>query len=218
MLRWLDLPAGRPSRWTCSSAALHRLAGRPGDLRALAQTGPGLVPRGRSRPGRRATAQEWDAYVEPLPSLHFPKPNYAVSLRRSALAAALHADAQWGAIASGFDRGPERLLLASRGHLGRRGVRPASATRDRPGGLPMARQGPGRHRPYAYWFQKYTIDGGPEWETPAVDQTADIPWAMERYYRRTGDLNFVAALADHRAAAAVACGASGIPASDGSRS
>ena len=40
----------------------------------------------------QCTAQEWDAFVEPLPSLNFPKPTYAVSLRRSALAAALHVD------------------------------------------------------------------------------------------------------------------------------
>ena len=53
----------------------------------------------------QATAREWDDFIEPIPDFYFPKPSYAVSLRRSALAAALHADAEWGAIASGFDRG-----------------------------------------------------------------------------------------------------------------
>ena len=41
----------------------------------------------------------------------------------------------------------------------------------------------GQNLSYAYWFQKYTIDGWPEWETPAVDQTALIPWGLERHYR-----------------------------------
>ena len=36
------------------------------------------------------------------------------------------------------------------------------------------------HQPFLYWFQKYSIDGVPEWETPAVDQTAMIPWCLEQ--------------------------------------
>src|SRR5205823_14188631 len=52
----------------------------------------------------------------------------------------------------------------------------------------------GQHRHFPYWYQKYTIDGWPEWETPSIDQTAIIPWSLERHYRRTGDLDFVAAL------------------------
>ena len=34
----------------------------------------------------------------------------------------------------------------------------------------------------------------PEWETPAIDQTAMIPWGLERHYRRTGDRELVAAV------------------------
>ena len=41
------------------------------------------------------TAGQWDDFIEPIPDFQFPKPSYAVSLRRSALAAALHADAEW---------------------------------------------------------------------------------------------------------------------------
>ena len=67
-----------------------------------------------------------------------------------------------------------------------------------------------RHRPFLYWFQKYSIDGVPEWETPAVDQTALIPWGLERHYRRTGDLDLVAAVWPMiEQAAAVCCGDSG---------
>jgi hypothetical protein len=31
------------------------------------------------------------------------------------------------------------------------------------------------------------MDGVPEWETPSIDQTSLIPWALERYVRRTGE-------------------------------
>ena len=88
----------------------------------------------------QATAQEWDAFIEPVPNIHFPRPSYAVSLRRSALAAALHADARWGAIASGFDRGlnaycwPRSALWAGSAFEADR-ARP-----DRPQGLPVARR------------------------------------------------------------------------------
>ena len=64
----------------------------------------------------------------------------------------------------------------------------------------------GQNRPYAYWFQKYTIDGGPEWEAPAVDQTAMIPFGVERHYRLTGDRDFVAASWPMIEQAAMVCG------------
>ena len=140
------------------------------------------------------TAKEWDDFIEPIPDLYFPKPTYAVHLRRSALAAALHADAEWGAIASGFDRGlsaycwPRDAIWVG-GAMERLG-HPAIG-RGVYQWLNKVRQ---RHRPFLYWFQKYSIDGVPEWETPAVDQTALIPWGLERHYRRTGDLDLVAAV------------------------
>lgn len=160
----------------------------------------------------QATAQEWDAFIEPLPGPHFPKPAFAVSLRRSALAVALHADGQWGAIASGFDRGlsaycwPREALWAGRamdraGHpeIGRKVFQWLAGVK-------------GQTHAYAYWFQKYTIDGQPEWETPAIDQTAMIPWALERHYRRTGDLDFLAAAWPMiERAAGVCVGTSGHP-------
>ena len=141
-----------------------------------------------------ATAKEWDDFIEPIPDLYFPKPTYAVHLRRSALAAALHADAERGAIASGFDRGlsaycwPRDAIWVS-GAMERIGH--AAIGRGVYQWLNKVRQ---RHRPFLYWFQKYSLDGVPEWETPAVDQTALIPWGLERHYRRTGDLDLVAAV------------------------
>ncbi|HEX8199427.1 MAG TPA: glycosyl hydrolase, partial [Isosphaeraceae bacterium] len=138
------------------------------------------------------TAAQWDAFTEPLPTPHCPKPAYSVALRRSALVAALHADAKWGSIAAGFDRGLSaycwpRDALAVGEALGRVGHPEIGR-----GVFEWLSRVRGQNRPYSYWFQKYTIDGWPEWETPAVDQTAMIPWALERHYRRTGDLAFVA--------------------------
>lgn len=139
----------------------------------------------------QAAAQEWDAFVEPLPILHFPRPAYGVCLRRSALAAALHSDQKWGAIASGYERGLSAYCWP------REAIR-VGGTFDRLGRLEtgaavydwLARVR-GKNRPYLYWFQKYTIDGWPEWETPAIDQTAMIPWGLELHYRRSGDLDFL---------------------------
>jgi hypothetical protein len=158
----------------------------------------------------RLSAKAWDDFVEPIPDLHFPHPNYAVHLRRSALAAALHADAEEGAIASGFDRGlsaycwPRDAIWVS-GALERIGH--LEIGRGVYQWLNKVRQ---RHRTFPYWFQKYSLDGVPEWETPAVDQTALVPWGLERYYRRTGDLEFVNSLWPMvEQAAAVCCGDSG---------
>jgi hypothetical protein len=154
----------------------------------------------------QTSAREWDDFIEPIPDLYFPKPTYAVHLRRSALAAALHADAEFGAIASGFDRGlsaycwPRDAIWVS-GAMERLGHH-AIARRVYPW-LNKVRH---RHRTFLYWFQKYTLDGLPEWETPAVDQTGLIPWGLERHYRRTGDLDLVAAVWPMIEQAAVVCG------------
>ncbi len=154
------------------------------------------------------TARQWDDFIEPIPDFHFPKPSYAVSLRRSALAAALHADAEWGAIASGFDRGlsaycwPREAIWVG-GTLARLG----HAAIDRAVYLWLNRVRH-RHRPFLYWFQKYSIDGIPEWETPAVDQSALIPWGLERHYRRTGHIELVSSVWPMvEQAARVCCGA-----------
>jgi hypothetical protein len=156
------------------------------------------------------TAKEWDDFIEPLPDLNYPAPNFAVNVRRSALAAALHADAEWGAIASGFDRGlsaycwPREAIWVG-GALERLGH--AEIGRGVYLWLNSVRQS---ERAFPYWFQKYSIDGVPEWETPAVDQTALIPWGLERYYRRTGDRDLVASLWPMaEQAAAVCCGEAG---------
>lgn len=194
LLRWLDLPAGETVTVDLLvSGAFTGWRGDPGTFEHWLRPALAWFRSADLDQVEQTTGQEWDAFVEPLPNPHFSKPTYAVSLRRSALASALHADATWGAIASGFDRGlsaycwPRDAIWVSGamerlGHpqIGRGVFRWLSKVR-------------GQNHPYTYWFQKYTIDGGPEWETPAVDQTAMIPWSLEQHYRRTGDLDFVAA-------------------------
>jgi len=154
----------------------------------------------------RDTAAAWDDFVEPLPTLDFRAPKYGIALRRSALAAALHADAKWGSIASGFDRGLHAYCWP-RDAIG------TAAALDR-AGHPEVGHGVyewlgrvrGQARPYAYWFQKYTIDGWPEWETPALDQSAMLPRGLEHHYRQTGDLAFVAQCWPSVEQAAAVCG------------
>ncbi len=194
LLRKLDLPAGGSvSVDLLISGAFTGWRGDPGTFEHWLRPALGWFRSTDLDAVEQATSQEWDAFVEPLPSPHFPRPAYAVSLRRSALAAALHADEQWGAIASGFDRGlsaycwPREALWAGNA-LGRAG-HPEIARK----AFQWLAAVKGQTRNYAYWFQKYTIDGQPEWETPAIDQSAMIPWALERHYRRTGDRDFIAA-------------------------
>jgi glucoamylase len=194
LLRKLELPAGGSvSVDLLVSGAFTGWRGDPGTFEHWLRPALNWFRSADLDAVEQATAQEWDAFIEPLPGPHFPRPTYAVSLRRSALAAALHADEQYGSFASGYDRGlsaycwPREALWAG-------------AAMDRAGHPEIGRKVfawlagvRGQTHAYAYWFQKYTIDGHPEWETPAIDQTAMVPWAVERHFRRTGDLDFVAA-------------------------
>ncbi len=154
----------------------------------------------------QATAATWDDFVEPLPVPHFASPAHGIALRRSSLAAALHVDAKWGSIAAGFDRGLNAYCWP------RDAVWTAEAL-DRAGHPDIGRgiyewlgRVRGHTRPFAYWFQKYTIDGWPEWETPALDQSAILPMGLERHYRRDGDLAFVERCWPSVEQAAAVCG------------
>ncbi|MGE3822061.1 MAG: glycosyl hydrolase, partial [Isosphaeraceae bacterium] len=194
LLRWLDLPArGSVTIDLLVSGAFTGWRGDPGTfehwirpaLRWFRSTDLDQV--------EQASALQWDAYVEPIPNVFFPKPSYGVTLRRSALAMALHSDATWGGIASSFDRGLNAYCWPREAVV-------IGGTCDRIGHPEIGRQVyqwlgkvRGRTRPYSYWFQKYTIDGFPEWETPAADQSALIPWGLERHYLRTGDRDLIAA-------------------------
>lgn len=44
---------------------------------------------------------------------------------------------------------------------------------------------------YRFWYQKYTMDGEPEWWNPQIDETAVIPWGAWYHYQQTGDSAFL---------------------------
>jgi hypothetical protein len=154
----------------------------------------------------RETFTHWDEFVEVLPSPSFPDRGLAGSLCRSALAAAIHVDSEWGAVASGFEPGiraycwPRDAVMLG-GALDRLGHFDIGAKTY--AWLDRVR---GKDSAHPYWFQKYTIDGWPEWETPGVDQTALIPWGIERHYRRTGDRAFLVECWGMIEQAAAVCG------------
>ncbi len=194
LLRRLEIPAGESV--TVNVVVSGGFTGWRGDMGTFAHWLEPALEWFRSTDldaVEQTAAQYWDEFVEPLPVLHYPRAAYGVCLRRSALAAALHSDLKWGAIASGYDRGLSAYCWP------REAVR-VGGTFDRIG-HPEVNQAVfewllrvrGKNRPYLYWFQKYTIDGWPEWETPAIDQTAIIPWGLEQHYRRTGDSDFLEA-------------------------
>ena len=213
LLRWVDLPAGGSETLdVLVSGAFTGWRGDPGTFDHWLRPALTWFRSLDVDLLEQETAAYWTNFIEPLPTLHFANPNYNVVMRRSALASALHVDAEFGAVASGYDRGISaycwpRDAIGTAGVLDRAGM--PSIGRGVFEWLASVRS---RNRQYVYWFQKYTIDGWPEWETPAVDQTAIIPWALERHYRRTGDLDFVREQWPQVEQAAVVCGgASGHP-------
>ena len=44
---------------------------------------------------------------------------------------------------------------------------------------------------HRFWYQKYTMDGEPEWWNPQIDETAVIPWGAWYHYQQTGDSAFL---------------------------
>ena len=196
LYRWIELPSGVPV--SVDLLVSGAFTGWSGDRGTFEHWLRPALTWFRSSPDlnriEQATAQEWDRFIEPVPNLHFPRASYAVSLRRSALAAALHADAENGAVASGLDRGLSAYCWP-------RDAMWVGAALERLGHPEFGRgvfnwlnKVRTSHMPFLYWFQKYSVDGVPEWETPAVDQTAMIPWSLEQHYRRTGDLEFVSSV------------------------
>ncbi len=211
LLRWVELPAGQPVVIDAIvSGAFTGWRGDAGTYQHWLQ--PALAWFHESDPDQleQATAATWEQFLEPVPRLTVPSrsdragrdagPPQSGStttrppceiLRRAVLAAALHVDREFGAVTSGYDRGISAycwprdaiytaLALGRVGHheIAQRVFAWLDQVRD-------------HNRIYKYWFQKYSIDGIPEWESPAIDQSALIAWGLERHYRRTGDPEFL---------------------------
>lgn len=206
LLRWLELPGGGSVDVDILISGGY--TGWRGDRGTFAHwLRPALAwfRSGRVDELEAEARAAWIGYLEPVPKVQEAKPAYAEPLERSVLAAGLHVDAHWGSVAGGYDRGlnaycwPRNSLMAITalgrcGHheLGRRLFEWLSEVR--------------RHnRAFGFWFQKYTIDGYPEWETPAVDQTAMLPWALWQHWRRSGDGGLLEAMWPAVEAAADVC-------------
>ncbi|WP_148259878.1 glycosyl hydrolase [Isosphaera pallida] len=135
--------------------------------------------------------EAWRTFAQGLPRLDLGRPDREAIFRRAALIAALHGDAHHGGFAAGYDRGlnaycvPRQVAMTADlfSRLGQFDL--ALSAFD---WLARVVQDQPTHR---YWFGKYTIDGVPEWETPAIDQTAIIPWVLERHLKRAGDASLV---------------------------
>ncbi|QDV37300.1 hypothetical protein ElP_52350 [Tautonia plasticadhaerens] len=191
ILRPLDLPAGGEARVdVLVSGAFTGWRGDQGTFEHWLRPALDWFRSVDLESVEESSVSRWVGFVRALPSVESPRPGHAEVLRRSALAAVLHCDQEHGAIAAGFDRGLNAYCWP-------RDAIWAGAAMDRLGHpeiggaifdwLSRVR---GRTRTNRAWFMKYTIDGVPEWETPAIDQTALVPLALERHVRRTGDLDF----------------------------
>lgn len=147
----------------------------------------------------------WRSFDAATPQPSLPNVGYTEVLSRSVLAAALHFDEEWGAVAAGYDRGlsaycwPRDAILASLMMIRTGHPDLARAL------FPWLRAARGGGRGNRFWSHKYTIDGKPEWEAPAIDQTALVPWAVERAVRTTGDLDLARQNWSMVAAAAELC-------------
>lgn len=142
----------------------------------------------------KRSAEGWDEFVDALPTIEVEnKEAWSGQYRRSALYAALHCDGEYGGIASGFDRGLSAYCCPRDAFsLSDLFLRLGHATIPRKLLGYWLQQAVELHdKQYSYILQKYTINSVSEWETPAVDQTAMIPWCLDRLHQWTGSAEVV---------------------------
>lgn len=140
------------------------------------------------------TVKCWQGLSADLNKVFSPELGWDELLQRSALTTLLHCDIGFGSVASGFDRGlnaycrPREAIFTAE-VLGKLGLHKDSrhifewllSVRD-------------RNPAHRFWFQKYSMDGVPEWETPSVDQSGLLPWALMRHVRRSGERELYAVM------------------------
>jgi len=140
-----------------------------------------------------ATEGYWSNWVNSGVTVNFPDSNYDRLFKRSLIVSKLHADPVSGAVIAGMHNGAYPYVWPRDGIY-------AAITFDRTGHpsessdfyrwlnnaqRPSEPWGPG------YFYQKYTTDGKPVWQSPQVDETASIPWGMYYHYLTTGDGAFL---------------------------
>lgn len=142
----------------------------------------------------KATKAGWQEQLEGQTRVFATVSKLEEVMQRSSVTALLHCDTDFGSVASGFDRGLNaycrpREALFTADTMSRLGQ--TATARKVFEWLDGVRDKNPIHR---FWFQKYSMDGVPEWETPSIDQTALFPWALSRYVQRTGDTSLYASL------------------------
>ena len=133
LLRWLDLPAGEPVTVDLLvSGAFTGWRGDPGTFEHWLRPALAWFRAADLDQIEQTTAQAWDDFIEPLPTLNFPNPAYAVGTPPIGPGDRAPRRCHLGGDRLGVRSRPERLLLPARRDLGRRGDRAAGPSRDRP--------------------------------------------------------------------------------------
>jgi GH15 family glucan-1,4-alpha-glucosidase len=139
-----------------------------------------------------ATAAHWSNWLAGGVTVHLPNADYNRLFKRSLLVSALHQDKVTGGIIAGMHNGAypfvwprdgvyAAITFARTGHTNEsaafyRWLNNAQRATDA--------WGPG------FFYQKYTTDGVPVWQSPQVDETASIPWGLYYHYLVTGDASW----------------------------
>jgi hypothetical protein len=141
-----------------------------------------------------ATESYWVNWLAGGVTIDTPDDNYDVFFRRALLATALHFDANGGGVIAGMHNGAYPFIWP-------RDALYAAVTFDRTGHALEAGEVFRFLRDVAYrandawgkgfWYQKYTTDGYIVWNSPQVDETANVPWAGYYHYLTTGSLSFL---------------------------
>lgn len=155
---------------------------------------------------RSTTESYWTNLLANATTFESPDATYNAVYKRSLLTAYLYFDAEKGGMGAGSYNGNyfyvwPRDAVYGAVTLDRAGIRDVAeevydwlwntARRD------TASNDIGNDGVYhRYWYQKYTMDGEPEWWNPQVDETAIIPWGAWYHYQMTGDSTFLNAYDD----------------------
>lgn len=152
------------------------------------------------------TESYWTNLLANATTFESPDATYNTVYKRSLLIASLYFDADKGGMGAGSYNGNyfyvwPRDAVYGAVTLDRAGLRDVAAKvydwlwtvakRDKPGN-DYGNDGVY----YRFWYQKYTMDGEPEWWNPQVDETAIIPWGAWYHYLLTGDSGFITAYKD----------------------
>ncbi len=143
---------------------------------------------------QQATEAYWTDWLASGVQMDSPDNDYDALFNRSLLATALHWDAKGGGVVAGMHNGAYPFVWP-------RDALYAAITLDRTGHSFEAGEVYRYLRDVAYrdndswgkafWYQKYTTDGYIVWNSPQVDETANVPWGGYYHYLTTGDIGFL---------------------------